>query len=177
MEDTTLRTSMRREPRKKAELGTPGRLLSDLIDERGIEPTAFARALGGKDYQFIYRWMHNRGFNEENQRRAAVKLGLPEGHFSNPDMTAKREQYRRMVFNEFCASELVARLKPDAETLDLLERIPFLGTKLPSVPTYAALLLALGHWVTIDEAMAALEAHEKRAASLKLAKGRKAFEE
>lgn len=102
-------------------------------------------------YQTVNRWIKGRGFNEENQQRVAVELGLPNTYFTQPDMAAARERHRLNVFAEFLRTEIGQQTS--AEERRILESARFPDKMLPTVHLYTAWALALQQKITFDQVL------------------------
>lgn len=150
-----------------------GKRFDAVLKQRNIGKTEIGKRIG-ENYLTINRWTHGRGFNEENQRRAAEALGLAPDAFRDPDLAAARERYRKRVFSDFCDTEL-GRSASEQE-LRLLDRIPFVEDILPLGKTYVAIFLALANRVPEERVPEILELNKSLIASAK-AKGRKIIDD
>lgn len=83
---------------------TPGELLSEELEARGITRTKFAEMLGVK-YATVLRWCENRGgFNASKRRQAALQLQLPASHFDAPTVTEQHDRLCRKALEAFLAT-------------------------------------------------------------------------
>jgi transcriptional regulator with XRE-family HTH domain len=131
---------------------TPGELLREVLGRTGTTPTELGRRLGySTAYITVNRWINGRGFNAENQRKAAEALGLPSNYFVQPDTAANRERARLRIFAEFLHTEIGQQTT--AEQRRILESTRFPGELAPSVNLYAAWALALQQRITYDQVL------------------------
>lgn len=129
---------------------TPGELLREALKRAGTSPTELGKRLGFvTPYQTVKRWMDGRGFNVDNQRKAAEALQLPSNYFTQPDIAAARERYRLRVFSDFLGTEIGQRAS--AEHRRILESVRFPGEQLPSVNLYSAWALHLEERIPIEQ--------------------------
>lgn len=117
---------------------TPSELLAVLIAKHG-EKQALADKLG-TTYVTVNRWTNGKGFNDDNQRRVARALRLPEDYFASPDLAATRERQREAAFAAFTATEL-GKSMSDNERRTLGD-VRFFGSR-PTPELYASWLLSL----------------------------------
>lgn len=98
----------------------PSETLREILNERGITPTAFGESVGG-DYLLAYRWLSGKGFDENprNQKRAAKALDLPLDHFQWADEAQLAERDRQAVFAKFCTDTELGRSMSDKERASL----------------------------------------------------------
>jgi hypothetical protein len=131
---------------------TPGEILREALQRAGITPTELGKRMGFvTPYQSVKRWIDGRGFNAENQRRAAEALGLPANYFVQPDLAAARERYRLNVFYDFLRTEI--GMRTTAEHRRILESARFTGELLPSVNLYSAWALALQDRIPFEQVL------------------------
>lgn len=129
---------------------TPGELLREALERADSSPTELGKKLGfTTPYQTVKRWIDGRGFNPENQRKAAIALGLPSNYFEQPDDAARRERHRLRIFAEFLRTEIGALTTPEQRRV--LESVRFPDRILPTVHLYTAWALALQDKITFDQ--------------------------
>jgi hypothetical protein len=138
---------------------TPAEVLNEILQERGIGPTAFSKMVDEK-YQTVNRWRRGEGFNKNlrNQKRAALALKLPPDHFTQPEQVERAESDRREVFDKFCATELGASMT--AEEHAISNSVQFLGDIRPTVAYYQLHLALLRNDITAVQASKALKINE-----------------
>jgi hypothetical protein len=130
----------------------PGELLREALQRAGMPPTELGKRLGyTTPYQTVKRWIDGRGFNAENQRKAAEVLGLPHNYFTQPDLAAARERHRLRVFYDFLRTEIGQATTPEQRRI--LESTRFPGEILPTANLYAAWALALQERIPFDQVM------------------------
>jgi hypothetical protein len=131
---------------------TPGELLREALERADITPTELGKKLGyTMPYQTVKRWIDGRGFNAENQRKAALALELPSNYFEQPDMAAARERHRLRIFAEFLRTEIGQQTSPEERRI--LESTRFPDKMLPTVHLYTAWALALQQKITFDQVL------------------------
>jgi hypothetical protein len=118
-------------------------LLDEALEKIGMKPSELGEALGRKyGYQGYYDLTSGRTkLTEEKLEEVAKIVRVPVAYFGDPQLFERREQHIRDAFAQFMTSDVAKDCDP--EILEIIERIPFHGPRLPTKALYQSIAVAM----------------------------------
>jgi hypothetical protein len=113
--------------RQALAMPSPGEKLAKLLEERGMKST-FAEEIQRRfklktNYNQVYKWTKDRGFNERNQAYAEEILKLERGYFAETPASKRHDPLQFQSLREYVARRSAAGQPVEEKELAYFVRI------------------------------------------------------